>query len=179
MLNNFILLIAFAFCVLCEPLNAASRGGSREIAGLNVVAALSDIKGDVKLRFSLENNSATLILTQGASTPWGNLYSTSLILAVPTAVPSPLNRVHAIDDPSPNFLDIPAGSRLTGSLDLSQMFPDIDRIRKVSEILVFWSYRLRDINGVFSRRFGGMLVIPKKVAPGVIIHNKGARVNYR
>jgi hypothetical protein len=95
-----------------------------------------------------------------ADLPWGSVHS--LILAAVRLDPfgSPLEQVFPIDDPGPETVVIDPGDALAGSVDLAARFPALAADRQAHDVMVFWTYQPRDVEGLGFERLSGSLLLP-------------------
>lgn len=126
-----------------------------------VTAEFSGSGSNEYLSFEVKNSSESDIEIYKSSLPWGNLYSATLIVCLANMDQTELKRVFYFDDPPPGSTTIKGRSEVTGQLDLGRIFPSLHESRRKDDVLVFWSYVLKSVDGKTSDRFGGMVVVPK------------------
>jgi hypothetical protein len=96
-----------------------------------------------------------------ADLPWKNTYSLLLVGAETDAVGTRLEKHYPIDDPGPAIIALKPGQVLTGEIDLTDRFRDLPRVNQRRDVIIFWSYQLRPLQGGALPRVGGWVLIPK------------------
>lgn len=130
-------------------------------AGLSLEAVLNDSGKFPSIEYRISNTSAVAITIYQADLPWGNRYSTLLLLARPGKRGSIIEPVQAIDVPRPELLVLEPNQVIAGKIDLSRHYPNLVVERQKSDLLLFWSYRVIDTSDKPSRYFGGMFHLPR------------------
>lgn len=132
-------------------------GLADSMPNLSIEVKVEYKKGELK--FSLKNMAEKELRCHAFDLPWSHWHSLTLIL---------------VDDlgnviPAPTFFDCPVlgtvalkqNESLKGEVQLKDRFPTIERVLLKRGVDVFWSYRLRSIDGRRSQRLGGWLHIPQ------------------
>ena len=111
------------------------------------------------LAFVLTHESGPPVEVSESSLPWG-IRSNRLVIAVTsgrTILPENLY----IDDPGPGTQRMSKGMTLRGTVDLARDFQLLADIAKRQDVIVFWSYVLKTVDGQTLPRTGGFVLIPK------------------
>jgi hypothetical protein len=72
-----------------------------------------------------------------------------------------VNSGFEIQDPPRRAIEFKGGHMEGGDVYLNTVFAALRETLKTNDVLIFWSYRVRPINGPPSKRFSGYLTIPK------------------
>lgn len=96
-----------------------------------------------------------------SSLPWENTYILILTAVEADATGTPLESYFRIDDPGPSTMTVKPGQVLVGEIDLTRRFRNLSRAIQQRDVIIFWSYQFRPIDGAPPPRIGGWLVIPK------------------
>ena len=124
------------------------------------VAVTSAIEEDSILNLTLTVSSDAPISMYESDLPWGNAYSTVILAATVRGVP--LQREAPIDDPGPSTRSLHNGQRLVGKIRLNDRFPELRRELRKNDVLIFWSYEGKTVDGRKLSRSGGWHALPMK-----------------
>ncbi len=113
------------------------------------------------LEISLTNPGADTLDLWSAMLPWSNHYAMDLD-AVTSDLKKRLERSRPIDDPGANEARVPPHETLTGRVDLLRQFKGLQDIRKTNEVIVSWSYSVYLSGGERTRRYHGIVRLPKR-----------------
>jgi hypothetical protein len=116
---------------------------------------------DLALDIRLSSNLGKPIRVYQSSLPWAAWHSMVLVAVKANQNGHMLNRYTPIDDPSPTIVTLNPGAEMKGRIALNERFPDLSRTLREADVLVFWSYQLRPLDGAPLERQGGWLLIPK------------------
>lgn len=153
----FLCCLVAAVSVACRA--AAQDKRSADPLGLSVKASLDRKALAIKMELALKPDKAVTIYE--SDLPWKN--HDSIVIVAANLRGEPLNRSLPIDDPGPATIEIKGQYESRGTIDLQYQFPTLaDEINK-RDVLIFWSYQLRSIDGVPSERVGGWFLVPKAV----------------
>jgi hypothetical protein len=132
----------------------------RFISEIKVTAvAAKTSTGAWQLNFSLINNSDHPVRIFSANLPWGVRTSLTLLLVPAGIDQDPLGASRYIDDPGPEVTVIAAHSQAAGTVNLVDRYPDLAKVNGKRDVLAFWSYELRSVDGFRGERaFGGALL---------------------
>jgi hypothetical protein len=131
---------------------------------VDVTASYDGSKGHV-LRLSLTNRDSSPLTLNEIMLPWGSMYATALTaleVADPIAPGTVLERTRVLDDPLGVTITINAGERRDGKIDLAEQFPTLSQSLRRNDVVVFWSYVGRVVNGKPMSRSGGFVVVPAR-----------------
>src|SRR5262245_51383419 len=99
------------------------------------------------LQMRLTNEAADPVEMPAQQLPWSNAYST-LVVAVETDGPGTvLDRSTPVDDPVVGMVTVQPHESLTGQIDLGARFPGLTAALAERDVVVFWSWQLRPLNG--------------------------------
>ena len=143
--------------VLCI---VASQAHSQELP-IGVQSSLIDFDNRLIIEMSISNLGDSPLRFYRADLPWGNKYSTLLLLVRPGKRTSFLEQAQYIDVPGPETIAIEKTQIVNGAIDVYRLFPDLNSERKKTDFLLFWAYNAKDLSGNTSRHFGGMYALPK------------------
>jgi hypothetical protein len=93
--------------------------------------------------------------------PWGRFYGMLLVATSADPLARPLESPPRIDDPMGKRLTLKPGESVEGRIALTDRFPSIEAAAGKHDVLIFWSYDLRSVQGIEPPRVGGWLLIPK------------------
>jgi len=114
-------------------------------------ASPSFTPGAEGLLFTMRNTSSEAIELDPSELPWGNV--NSIALAIVTLDGRPLRNWYPIDDPVPvDPITIAPGQELKGTYKLSNRI-DLATLPVHADVLVLWSYRMRDSSSQEYRTF--------------------------
>lgn len=143
-------------------ISAPISSHARDAGNIAVEARVVDSSEHILLAFKLKNESGKDFSVYTHDLPWGNLYSTSVVLVAEDADNTELRRVFPIDDPGSGAIVVKPKMVLEGKIDLSQIFPELETYRAKNNIIVFWFYRPKDKNRILRNPSGGMLLLKQK-----------------
>jgi hypothetical protein len=121
---------------------------------------VSDQQWDLRVELVLHGNDT--IRMMDTDLPWGFRDNLLLVPVVLDKERTKLQEVYYIDDPIGNLITVEPGDRLSGTIYLFNRFPDITKVTKEHDVLLFWSYELQPIDGPALPRASGAIVIPKQ-----------------
>ena len=101
------------------------------------------------------------LVVNSAWLPWGRFYGMLVVATNSAPLSRPLESPPRIDDPMGKQLTIQPGESLEGRISLKERFPSIEVAASRHDLVVFWSYELRSVDGRQLPRLGGWLLIPK------------------
>jgi hypothetical protein len=114
----------------------------------------------ILIELSLTNVSAHPVRLYKGDLPWGVRRSITVTLdslRTHECVPPPMTE--PIDDPGPSIATIQPHETISGTLRLDARFPALKDELSRSDVIAFWSYTVRSVEGVQSERaFGGILL---------------------
>ncbi len=137
--------------------NAAGQEGSLDVQAK--LTALSPTR--ITLEFTLRNSGSVPLEFFASELPWGIQLS---LMLVPVTNDSEARRIAEalyVDDPRVGQVTIKAGEQLSGTVDLLHRFPTLPKFLKTREVIVFWSFQLRQVGGTQMPRTSGAVVLPK------------------
>ena len=95
--------------------------------------------------------------------PWGSIHSLILVVVMLDPFGTSLEQVFPIDDPAPDRLVLHSGEIERGRVDLRSRFPALATAAPTKDLMVFWTYQLRDIKGSEYDRLSGYVRLPRPV----------------
>jgi len=114
----------------------------------------------VLIELSLTNASAHPLRLYQADLPWGVRRSISITLdslRTHECVPPPTTE--SIDDPGPGVATIQPHETISGTIRLDTRFPALNDELSRSDVIAYWSYTVKSVDGGQSEReFGGLLL---------------------
>lgn len=120
-----------------------------------------DTNDDYELDIEMKLKLRDAVSLYKAALPWGSRYSMIIIAAKLNASAEQLEQRLFIDDPGPTIITIKPGELLSGKISLRKRFPSIYDAAKKNDLIIFWSYGLKDINNASLGRVGGWLILPQ------------------
>lgn len=154
---------AIGLAVVVGSLAGAAEGDTNRPT-VSVTATYDGGHGHM-LRMRVENRSLRPVIMNEAFLPWGSIYSTLLVAAVPMdpiAGATLIERTIVSENPVGAEIAIPPGGALSGTIDLERQFRAFDSWNRKEDVIVFWSYMGRPTSGVHTERLGGVVVVPKR-----------------
>jgi len=146
-LNSALLLTLLAGCQPGVEAPRPGRSGPWELAGR--VHAEND---SVVLTLELTNRSNRTRELAVADLPWNSLLRLNLVVVEEGSL-KPLRRLFPIRDKfDPSSIALDPAESVSGTLPLSQHFPDLHRAFESGPVLVFWSYEIRGEDADASER---------------------------
>ena len=128
---------------------------------VQVDASFVKLRQGTYISFNLKNNSDRDIKVYRHTLPWEHIYSTFMVAYATDNVHTEIGKVFPISDPEFDSTVIKSGTIVSGKIDLSRIFPSLNKALKKDDVMIFWSYVLKSFDGEVSKRFGGMVAIPK------------------
>jgi hypothetical protein len=121
---------------------------------------------DPILRIDLQNKTHQVLKTYTARLPWANRHSLYVHLVTAGGRPArALDLPLFIDDSSPGQTTIRPGETITGELNIAAWCPEVKQAITEGDVMLFWSYQFRPVDGEGAERTGGFLLLPKKRHP--------------
>lgn len=127
---------------------------------VEVVVSKTTADGPV-LNVAITNRDKETISLYAADLPWGVRQS---LMLVPITTDHEMNRVPEalyIDDPGPGQVVIRPAQTISGTIQLTRRFPELPRVLKEREVVLFWSYVAKLPTGARTKRSSGGIVIPR------------------
>lgn len=114
-----------------------------------------------RLKLTLTNASDAPLVLYRHSLPWvGN--SSILLLAVKAdRLGTVLEKKLPVDDPGPEQVTIAPGATMSGTISLSDRFPDFDNAIRDRDVIAFWSYECTPVQGPPLPRVSGAVLFPR------------------
>ncbi len=118
---------------------------------------------NIFLDITLKNDSSNVLRIPNGYLPWdGYAMTIALVEAAPTS--TPLKQELIISDPLPGKpWRLKKGTTLHGQINLTSRFPDLTRVLKRTDVVVFWSYQPETEDKQKVDRVGGWLQIPRQM----------------
>jgi hypothetical protein len=113
----------------------------------------------LSLRVTLHSRAQTPVTLYRDRLPWGLRYSMILVGVTPKG--DHLENELPIDDPTTFRISVEPEGTLTGEIDLTRRFRDLDSAVKKSDILLFWAYDAPAELHI-GRWSGGWILIPQQ-----------------
>lgn len=142
------------------------------INGWTVAGEFSDLRlrvspvhlpgNEWKLDIQLEYYGKEQVTIYRSNLPWGIRYSLLLVPIVLDPIKTRLEESQYIDDPGPEQLILNPGDKLSGTVKLLNRFPDLGKVAQERDVIIFWSYQFRSIEGQVFQRLSGAVIIPKQ-----------------
>ena|ERR1035437_8723146 len=120
---------------------------------------------NIILNIAVKNIGSKDVLIPNGYLPWDR-YAMSLVLVGTDPASTPLQQELVIADPMPGDpWKLKKGDSLKGNIDLTDRFPQLPKVLKHTEVIVFWSYQLEAEEEMKFDRIAGWKVIPKLTSP--------------
>lgn len=148
-------LLAIGVCLLLL-LSAIPAGAQKTHPGIDI--KLSAQK-PLWLRVTLRSFSQTRTTIYKSDLPWGLRDSIVLIAVNPHG--ECLDQLLIAGDPTPEKISLNPAESVSGDIDLTEVFKDLDVAVRKSDILVFWAYQAPEGLGL-PHWSGGWILIPKQ-----------------
>lgn len=117
---------------------------------------------DWQLEIHLEYYGKDQVAIYRSNLPWGIRDSLLLVPIVLDPIKTRLEEAQYIDDPRPEQLILNPGDKLSGTVRLLNRFPDLGKVAQERDVIIFWSYQLRPIEGQAFQRLSGAVMIPRQ-----------------
>jgi hypothetical protein len=140
---------------------AFAASEARSPSALEVEVSLAASESSPTIRFKISNPTTNAMEFNSADLPWASRYSVILTLVENDAGHTVVAEELPVVDPVVGTQSIPPGGVLQGKVVLSVRFRDLLKVLTRHEIILFWSYQPKPLNGPAPPRCGGWLVIPK------------------
>lgn len=121
-------------------------------------------QGSNRITLELTYRGADAASLYKASLPWENRYSIVLVAADASPHGATLKKEFLIDDPDSGKVAMVNAQILSGSIDLTDWFPELPDRRSKGDILLFWSYEPKSVKGVRYERISGVLTLPQQAS---------------
>ena len=115
--------------------------------------------GAADLEVTLTNREDKTIKLYRSSLPWGNVYSMVIVGVELDGSNETLDSGPIIDDAGPDSVLVQPHATTVGSINLLKRLPRLQEALEKSDVVVFWSYQLKTIDGEVSERTGGSVVL--------------------
>lgn len=127
---------------------------------VDATVARSEGSGRAVLIISLTNCGTAPIRSDAANMPWGE-NTIGLTLRRASEMPTgELKQNFPLRHVAPEEIVIPPGGRVTGSVDLTERFPDLSVSSKDKSFVLFWTYNAGLLIEGGSRQISGVVDIP-------------------
>lgn len=93
--------------------------------------------------------------------PWKNRYSLPTVAMEAEKYYPLLQQLYQVDDPGLSRSVLQPGGVLSGRIDLLERFPNLIETLKRTDVILFWTYQLKAVNGHTFERCGGWIEIPR------------------
>lgn len=164
-INSLPLLVYLGLMVLTSSSSYTRLTASERHQSSSTPLAISvtaQLQKPYSLAFVLKQEGGPPVRIFDAALPWG-IRTHRMVIAVAasgTIIPPDLY----IDDPVPSIETLSKGATRRGTVDLTKDFPLLADIAKRQDVIVFWSYELKTVDGRTLPRTGGFVLIPKGTA---------------
>jgi len=152
--------ILSALQVFMAPL-AFADAEAGDPPGLNVEVSLVASEKLPTLQFKISNPITNTIEFNSADLPWASRYSIILTMVENDAGHTVIAEELPVVDPIMGTQKMPPGGVLEGKVILHTRFRDLLNVLTRREVILFWSYQLKPLNGPAFPRCGGWLLIPQ------------------
>lgn len=151
---RFLLVFIVAFIISWATLSASQRS----LDGVDAIVQL-DGAGTTRphLSICLRNRSQLPVRLKRESLPWSPSRGAFLTIGE-LATNTPLRQILPVDQLWSSEVTLQSGEIISGSIELSQRFPDLARWNKRFELIVFWAFRIEAQDGAILRRHGSDLL---------------------
>jgi len=118
---------------------------------------------DEVLKFTITNTTGSSLKVETSSLPWKMRSSLMLFVAEGGGMggepETMLPQFYPLESPGFGETRIEPGESLTGTVVLNRYFPSLKEVLKESDVVIFWSYRLKPIDSAPFKRVAGSVVI--------------------
>ena len=142
-------------CLVCA-MPALSLAQAQAEPRLEVTARAVD---GVFVEFDVELKFREPVEFQESDLPWGTAYS--VLAALVTNQGRCIERSWPVDDPRPLVVTLRPNERLSGRVDLRRLWPSIIRERRGRDLVFFWTYGPKTMDGRSLQRSGGAVLLAK------------------
>jgi hypothetical protein len=112
----------------------------------------------LRLRVTVRSLATVPATINKSELPWELRHS--IILTAVTSSGDDLLQNVVAGDPSLQKITLNPGQSVSGDIDLKAVFKDLDRVRRKSDVLLFWAYRSPDGMNL-PKWSGGWILIPR------------------
>ena len=116
----------------------------------------------LRLRIELEFHGAKRVVVDRSMLPWGIRDALLIVPIVTDPFGTRVDEAQYVDDPHHDYMDLTPDDSLSGEVDLQQRFPDLAEALTRRDVVVFWSYELRPVDGPAYPRISGAVLIPSR-----------------
>ncbi len=119
---------------------------------------------DCIIDLELTNTSRATLELFTHSLPWRGYYSVVLVATGNFPAENPLSHPLITDDPPAAltaFTTIKLGESLKGEIRLASRIPDLVKLLKNRDMILFWAYQPTTVNHTRGKWVGGWLLLPK------------------
>jgi hypothetical protein len=130
---------------------------------VNLTVSLHKVWDDkCVIDLNLTNTGKSDLESWTHSLPWNGQYS-MMLLPMDTHVPEgkPIPRLAIIDDPTPDSTTLKPRESKQGEIQLATRFPDLVKVLKKRDVVLFWSYQPITTKQTIGKRVSGSLLLPK------------------
>lgn len=141
------------------PAPAAAKTETPELQ-LDAAASIEKKNGEHLLRLKLTNRGDEFECFQ-SKLPWSHWHSMRVVIAWPFDS-NALKAIYPIDDPVTGFIKFKRGETREGTVNLDSRFPDLAKTLKLTDLILFWNFKLKDLDDKKAKRLGGWIHMPKE-----------------
>ena len=134
---------------------------SQTIAPKVTVSVTNDGSG-LSLVFVLRNDGVSELSFNRSDLPWFPNEHTSLLLVAVDQPDRPIGPTLDWVSLLPGRVTIPPGGMMSGTVNLKRRFHRIGRLLKQGEVMLFWAYKPKVIEGKSLEWTGGLLMLKSK-----------------
>jgi hypothetical protein len=158
--RDFVPLLAFVWSGLFAQI-ATAASGADPVTQIDT-KILNTTATNIVLQVALKNVGSKDLLIPEGYLPWDR-YAMTLVVVGTDPASTPLDQRLEIADPIPGKpWRIRKGETLAGKIDLTDRFPDLAKLSRQAEVIVFWSYQVETEGKTKSERRAGWSLIPRK-----------------
>jgi hypothetical protein len=134
----------------------ASAGEPSTLGKVQVTAASVDAGSkNAGIKFVIKNDGPSSIDLYRDMLPWNSRGSTTLSLIPLVEGAKPIEQLRLFDDPGETTVKLDAGAEISGVVQLSDCFPEYQKVGGRVEHEVAWSLTLLEPNSKNSRKYSG------------------------
>lgn len=119
------------------------------------------------LEVSLTNETPKPLTLYQHSEPWAGYYSTLLVAVKLDPMGTVIESNTPVDDPGPGTITIQPGQTRTGQISLARHFPGFAEALADRDVIIFWSYQMKPVDGDPLPRVAGHVLFAKTKPPAV------------
>jgi len=115
-----------------------------------------------RLRLRIEYRGDVPVSVYRASLPWATVQSLLLVAVKLDALGTVIEQVFPIDDPGVDRITLHPEQVLEGDIPLQVRFPGLAAAHREWDVMIYWTYQLKTVDGMAFERVSGSVFLPKR-----------------